>query len=163
MYDKGNYKEMTKYPMQAININTSDDTDISWHATKTNIAKAMKNFIPTIDLHCNMVKGNTPSCKEIIARVKNKKRCWQRYLETKEPQKYKEHCRVTNQVRRMTRKAKMSYENDIVSNGKSNPKFFCSYARQIFVVDKAFHIFKLAFVVMMTKVYFQPQILKKCK
>ena len=51
------------------------------------------------------------------------------YLETKEPQKYKEYCRVRNQVRRMTRKAKMSYEKDIASNVKSNPKKFWSNAK----------------------------------
>ena len=108
MYDKGNYNEINKYLKEAINIYTSHDIDSIWHAIKTNKMKGMKDFIWTIDLHSNMVKGNTLLTKEILARVKKRQRCWQRYLETKEPQKCKEHCRVRNQVRRMTRKAKMS-------------------------------------------------------
>ena len=129
LYDKGKYKEMNKYPKQAINIYTSDDTDCIWQAIKTNMMKDMKDFIPTIDLHCNMAKGNTPLNKEIHAKVK-KQRCWKRYLETIHPQKYKEYCRVRNQVRRMTRKTKISYEKDIASDGKSNPKKIWSYAKR---------------------------------
>ena len=77
-----------------------------------------------------MVKGNTPLSKEILARAKKKQSCWQRYLKTKETQKYKEYCRVRNQVKRITRKAKTSYEKDIASNVKSNPKKFWSYANR---------------------------------
>ena len=93
-------------------------TDCIWHAIKTNIMKGMKDFTLTIDLHCYMVNGNTPLSKEIHARDKKKQRCWQRYLETKESQKYNMYCRVRNQVRRMHRKAKMSYEKNIASNAK---------------------------------------------
>ena len=75
MYDKGNYKEVNKYLKEAINIYNSDNTDCIWHAIKTNMMKGMKNFILTIDLHCNMVKRNKPLNKEILARVKKKKRC----------------------------------------------------------------------------------------
>ena len=53
--------------------------------------KSVKEFVPTSDLHFNIVKENTPLSKEILARVKMKQRCWQRYLEAKEPQKYKEY------------------------------------------------------------------------
>ena len=92
--------------------------------------KGMKDFIPTIDLHCNMVRGNTPLVEEILARVKKKQRCWQRYLETKQPLKYKEYHRVRNHVTRMTIKAKMSYEKDIACNAKSDPMKFQSYAKR---------------------------------
>ena len=44
--------------------------DDTWLAIKTNIMKGMKDFIQTIDLHCNMVKGNIPLSKEILATVK---------------------------------------------------------------------------------------------
>ena len=67
MYDKGNYKEMNKYVKEAINIHTSDDTDYL-ACNQTNITKGMKDFIPTIDLHCNMANGNTNLSKDILAK-----------------------------------------------------------------------------------------------
>ena len=38
-----------------------------------NVMKCMKDSIPTIGLHCNMAKANTPLSKEILTRDKNKK------------------------------------------------------------------------------------------
>ena len=64
---------MNKYLRQAININISDDTDCIWQAIKINIMKGIKDFIPTIDLHCNMAKGNTPLSKEILAELRKNK------------------------------------------------------------------------------------------
>ena len=61
-----------------MNIYTSDDTDCSWQAIKANIMKSMKVSVPTIDLHWNMVKGNTPLSKETIASVNKNQMCRQR-------------------------------------------------------------------------------------
>ena len=54
LYGKVNNKEMNKYLKQAINIYASYDIDCIWHAI--NIMKGMHDFMPIIDLHCNMVK-----------------------------------------------------------------------------------------------------------
>ena len=62
-------------------------------------------------------------------------------------------CRVRNQVKRITRKEKMSYEKDIASNAKTNPTKFGAMQKRRLLIKKAFYIFKLVFVMMKAKVY----------
>ena len=58
-----------------------------------------------------------------------KYRSWQRYLETRDPEKYKEYTRQINKVRDMTRKIQRDLEKDISRQAKSNPKQFWNYVK----------------------------------
>ena len=53
-----------------------------------------------------------------------KHRSWQRYLETKSGEKYIEYRRLSNQVKKSTKKAKRNAEREIAKEAKTNPKKF---------------------------------------
>ena len=69
-----------------------------------------------------------PLDDKTVAKIKKKHRCWQRYIESRDENKYKEYTRTRNQVKKMVRKAKRNMEMDIAKNVKENPKKFWQYA-----------------------------------
>ena len=66
--------------------------------------------------------------KHLLSFVK-KHRCWQRFIENKCDEHYKEYCKYRNQVRNITRKKYRDYERNIASQIKVNPKKFWSYVK----------------------------------
>ena len=60
---------------------------------------------------------------------KHKNRAWQRYLETRSPDKYRDYTKARNKLRKLTRKAAKEVERQISNNAKSNPKGFWRHVR----------------------------------
>ena len=66
---------------------------------------------------------------EINKTSKHKNRAWQRYLETRSPDKYRDYTKARNKLRKLTRKAEKEVERQISNNAKSNPKGFWRHVR----------------------------------
>jgi hypothetical protein len=69
-----------------------------------------------------------PLDAKTVQKIKKKHRCWTRYRETGDKQKYQEYAKTRNQVKSAIRKAKANMEKEIAPNAKSNPKIFWKYA-----------------------------------
>ena len=102
-YYKGDYESMRK------------ELDIDWDSElKDNDAVSMLNifmdkFNSAIDKHVPKSKnrniiGNTPLSKEAVLSIKRKHRMWERYMEDRSKEQYREYCKARNKVKRLTRK-----------------------------------------------------------
>ena len=61
-------------------------------------------------------------------KIRQRHRCWQRYMETRDNKKYEKFKKIRNQVKSLVKKAKQNMEKDIAKNAKTNPKKFWQYA-----------------------------------
>ena len=69
-----------------------------------------------------------PLDEKTIKKNKKKRRCWQRYMETRDGKKYQQYVIARNQVKELVRKTKMEMEKSIDRNAKENPKYVWQYA-----------------------------------
>ena len=58
-------------------------------------------------------KGKTNIDLNTLKVIRKKHRCWSRFLETWDGERYKEYCKLCNQVKSLTRKAVKNKENEI--------------------------------------------------
>ncbi len=131
-YDKGNYDKM-RSDLSLIDwqteLNSFDNVDDQWNFFRQKI-------IDTTTLHVPKRKPpkfntNQPGIfnEKILKSIRKKHRAWQRYMETKDGEKYIEYCRVRNKVKTMTRQAKIKLEKSISDQAKTNPKSFWKYTK----------------------------------
>ena len=92
-------------------ISESQDINQLWDHIIPTLEQAKDLFIP------NKVgkQSNNAKCQQgtvldhkTIRKIKNKHRCWQRYLETKSGEKYTEYRRLSNQLNKFPLKGKLS-------------------------------------------------------
>ncbi len=88
----------------------------------------IEKYIPSIIVSDTNKKRNICLPKRALKVLKKKHRAWQRFLETRNGQKYLEYARLRNQVRSETRKAKRQLEKEIALTAKDNPQRFWRYA-----------------------------------
>jgi hypothetical protein len=91
----------------------------------------MENNIPKYK-HSNSgpkKSHRTPLDEKTRMKIRKKHRAWQRYIETKDGQKYVEYCKLRNQVKKLTRRSQMLYERGVADDAKTNPKRFWSYTK----------------------------------
>lgn len=67
--------------------------------------------------------------KEMKEAVNKKHRCWQRFIETHDPEKYKMFTRQRNKVQNMTREAQKGLEQEVAKESHRNPKKFWCYVK----------------------------------
>lgn len=133
-FDKGNYDAMRQY-MNGIVWDEElkdcmDDVEEQWRIIMEKLTFVKENFIPC--------KVTTPGShqgqgrlldKNTLQAVKKKHRAWQRYMETKDKEKYKEYAKARNKARTLTRKLQKNIEKDISLSAKTNPKKFWRYVK----------------------------------
>ena len=66
---------------------------------------------------------------KILSKIRKKHGAWQRYIETKEGEKYLEYWKIRNKVKSLIRRSKIEYEKNISESAKCNPKRFWEYAK----------------------------------
>jgi hypothetical protein len=104
--------------------------DEKWSFIKSKIVSAVESNIPKQYSSKNHpVFTNAPLNQKILAKIRKKHRAWQRFMETREGEKYKEYCRIRNQVKSLTQKAKRDHEKDIANRSKENQKKFWQYVK----------------------------------
>ena len=106
-----------------------EDVDVheAWQSFNNKLQCVLKEHVPerrTPRLRRNMYM-TTPALR--MRRRKEKQ--WKRYLLTGQAHHYVLYSRTRNALRRMTRKLKREFENNLVSKIKENPKSFWSYVK----------------------------------
>jgi hypothetical protein len=118
--------EEMNYDWETLLKDKSPDRKLYIFLEKFNIAK--EKCIPQTNSRAGKKAkkhNDIPLDEKTIKKIKKKRRCWQRYMETRDGKKYQEYVRARNQVKGLVRKAKLEMENSIARNAKENPFFFC--------------------------------------
>ena len=130
-YDKGDYASMREYVRERMEqIPASQDINQLWDHIIATLEQAQDLFIPskvTKQSSNPKHRQGTALDHKTIRKIKKKHRSWQRYLETKSGEKYTEYRRLSNQVKKLTKKAKRDAEREIAKEAKTNPKKFWKY------------------------------------
>jgi hypothetical protein len=74
-------------------------------------------------------KGKTNIDLNTLKVIRKKHRCWSRFIETRDGERYKEYCKLRNKVKSLTRKAVKNKEIEIAKDVKNNPKKFWQYTK----------------------------------
>jgi len=131
-YDRGSYPAMN----EELDIDWSellnphgDDPEKQWNIFTEMINAARDRHIPNKMITGSQKKKGAPIDRKTYQTKKKKDRTWQRYLETRDPGKYREFTRQRNKLRSMTRKLQRDLEKDISRSAKDNPKKFWGYVK----------------------------------
>ena len=100
-----------------------------WAAFRNKLIEVENTCIPKKVISQNTRNKCLPLDEKTRMKIRKKHRCWQRYMETKDGSRYREFCRLRNQVRNLTRKAQRVFEKQIAKDAKKNPKAFWSYVK----------------------------------
>ena len=65
--------------------------------------------------------------KESVRCIKRKHRMWERYMEDRSREKYREYCKARNKVKRVTRMERKKKEREVAKSSKANSKNFWKY------------------------------------
>ena len=134
-YDKADYSEMKR--VMDIDWKTEfekceDNVKEMWRVFTRKMHEAEK-FIPkrTVKLNSNSSsnknKYKRPLDRKSLCRIKRKSRLWEKYCQTNDGQVYLEYRKVSNRVRRITRKAQKVLEKNVAKQAKTNPKKFWQF------------------------------------
>ena len=131
IYDKGDYTNIKNYLSRDWDHEFNEvkhDCEQQWDILLNHIEFAKKQYIPTKSGPPKWrTKGVTPLDEKCLQQIKRKRRCWQRFIETREDSKWREYCKARNQVKKMTRQIRKNIERDIAKQAKTNPKRFWNY------------------------------------
>ena len=72
-------------------------------------------------------KGKTPLDIKTVQCIRRKHRLWKRYMETRDPSKYREYCKARNKLKHIVEKDRKARERNIAESAKSNCKNFWKY------------------------------------
>ena len=131
IYDKGNYEQI-KDDLRSIDwekdIRNRRNINDKWNYIKQKIQDSCDAHIPKRKFNPNKkVKFKNSLDLKSIAKIKKKHKSWKKYMNNRTSDNYKEFCKMRNQVRNLTRKAKKEKEGEIAADAKSNPKKFWKY------------------------------------
>ena len=131
-YDRANFTGMKRDLLEIDWQAALDSTDINthWNTLKTVLLDIQDKYVPKRNCRTSDVrKGKVSLDSKTLSVIRKKHRCWKRYMETKDSKKYKDYCKVRNQVKKLTRNAVKSKEKEIINEIKTNPKKFWQYTR----------------------------------
>lgn len=99
----------------------------SWSVIKSLILKTEEECVPQMKTMKGTRRHATPLDIELREKIKKKKRLWNKYTRTKEETDRKSYCKIRNQVKKLVRREKKLYEQQIAKEAKANPKKFWAY------------------------------------
>ena len=130
-YNKGNFNEMRKsmeLDWEKIFEDFPNNPEAQWNIFKEKIKEAENIYVPNRLVNTGQCKRKGPPLdKKTIQEKRKKHRMWQRYMETKDPTKFKAYRKQSNKVRGITRKVEKTQEAEICRSAKSEPKKFWAY------------------------------------
>ena len=109
-----------------------DNVKEMWRVFNRKMREAEK-FIPkrTVKFNnnssSNKNKYKRPLDRKSLCRIKRKSRLWEKYCQTNDGHVYLEYRKVSNQVRRITRKAQKVLEKNVAKQAMTNPKNFWQF------------------------------------
>ncbi len=130
-FDSANYDAMKKdfenikwAEVMNDNTNVSSMWDSFYEVTSDMINKHVQHRIVT----CNKnTQWSVPMDNRLRAVIRNKHRCWTRYMETRNPQRHRDFCKLRNKVTKMTRNQRREFEKKLAKESKTNPKAVWKY------------------------------------
>ena len=135
-YDKGDYNSIiTEFSNIDWNSlfagdNLCDDAEKQWQLFKSKYLELVDKYIPKRTFSkTSQTPGDTRDkyCKDVKLAVKKKHRLWQRYMETKDGQKYNEYVQARNRSKALIRQFQRESCRQIALSVKANPKKFWSF------------------------------------
>ena len=131
-YNKADYTSMRK-ELDQMNWNKvfepcRNDPNLMYEAFCATFLGLQEHYVPHKEVWSNSKKNHVPLPEKGLKLRKKKHQAWQRFLETREGEKYETYARLRNKVRVKTRKAKKLLEKHIAEQAKACPKQFWSYA-----------------------------------
>ncbi|KAK4321900.1 hypothetical protein Pmani_007363 [Petrolisthes manimaculis] len=133
LYDRGDYEQMRMEITEEwkVNVMSLGRTEEKWKQLKEKLKEIESLYVPVKHINENKLpkKYDAPIDQHTKEEVKKKNRCWQRYIETRDPEKYQAYTRQRNKVRKLTRKAQKDCEREIARESKANPKKFWRYVK----------------------------------
>lgn len=129
-YDKANFQgmrnELSTFDWE--NEMQNKDVNEKWSVFKERLLSIQDKYVPKRKPRTTSDrKGKCSIDLKTLKTIRKKHRCWARYMETRDAERYREYCKLRNQVKTLTRKAVKSKEKEIASEIKENPKKFWSY------------------------------------
>jgi len=130
-YDKADFSGMKTEIFTVDWANELEDKDINeqWTIFKERLLSIQDKYVPKRKSRttCDK-KGKCSVDLKTLKTIRKKHRCWARFMETRNADKYREYCKLRNQVKNLTRKAVRNKEKEIAQDIKKNPKKFWCYA-----------------------------------
>ena len=126
-----------KYTELANDLSTIDwdgvfnglDLSDSWDILTDKITGLIEKYIPESRVSSRQCKKNPIVNNDCIEAIKRKHTKWKKYQYCKTEQNYELYKNARNNVKTEMRKSKYSYEKDLASKIKTDPKLFWSYVR----------------------------------
>ena len=131
-YDKGDYESLNKDLDLDWNhlLRAAKDTDEIWTIVKEKIKAAIDKNIPkSVISGKNNTKTHNIQDRKVLALVRKKHRAWNRYLETRQADKYRSYCKIRNKVRKLSKESQIEKEKEIANSVNENPKKFWNYTK----------------------------------
>jgi len=115
---------------QMFGFNLKDDVESPWQFFKSSYTELVNKYIPKRSRPMDPCLGNVKKCKynkEIAVSVRKKHRLWQRYMETRDGQKYAAYVKARNTAKSLIKRYQRETCKHIAASAKTNPKKFWSY------------------------------------
>jgi len=108
----------------------TDSVEEAWQTLKQILMSTADKHIPKKSFKSNGQKPRKPLWMNsgVMAKLKQKRAAFKRYLETREGRDYQEFAKSRNQAKWEVRKAKREFEKKVALQAKTNPKAFYAYA-----------------------------------
>ena len=133
LYDKGNYKTMIEefssfdWKHQFENL-CSDDVDSQWQFFKNVYSDIVSRYVPRRTINtCSTKDRKGKYNKDIAVSVRKKHRLWQRYIETRDGQKYAAYVQARNKTNSLIKRYQRETCKLIAESVNTNPKKFWSH------------------------------------
>lgn len=100
----------------------------NWSIFRNKIQEIEDKFVPTKTIkHTKNNKHRFPVDQGTLEKIRKKHSLSKEASATKDPDVRKKYNKVRNQVKRMTRKLRKDFENNLAIKAKSDPKFIWKY------------------------------------
>ena len=130
-YDKGNYENLKNdLDIDWVDFfaKTSCDINAMYDSFLKKITQAIEQNIPKCSIYNDQSIGKKINLPPAIKRqVQIKQRRWNRFLETRDPVKYRLYRKQTDYVKKLVKKARKDELKNMAKKIKGNPKRFWSY------------------------------------
>ncbi len=129
-FAKGDYDAlrlfMSNQDWNCIDVMSAEE---SWNHLETILRSGMAQTIPKHKKKTSMMKNHKWLTKQTLTKIREKRKCYKKYMESKDGGDYAAYARARNQVKWVCKNAKREFERQVAKEAKTNPKAFYSYAR----------------------------------
>ena len=111
-------------------MDESDDIGCMWEKFKLKIREIENKHVPTRNIKQSVKrKRGFPVDRETLNKIRLKNTLSRKAIRTKDPEVRKQYNRTRNQVKKLTRRLRKEFENDISKRAKSNRKLVWQYIK----------------------------------